>query len=377
MKRMSRLPRRSLLVAAVLLLAVFSSQVSAFPSGHTYPATFTQKHGDWYDSWGFDRNYYDDADGYMPNIAYETLGANRELAYSIGEGFKTSYSSDTRRAEAILEYVQRWTSYGYDEDNVFMNGESQVEWAWNADEMAHMFNVTTNKVAVGDCEDMAFLCATLFLAAGFDVALVLAPEHVALLIWLPDYANANYYWDILDGRGEGWIWVEATGAENPLGWTPPDFTDGNWEAYPLASIISKVSYAPQAPQAEDDVTVSATIATETGQVSQVILKYSTDGGVYSVLPMTLQGSLYKATIPRQSTGTLVEFFISVTDTDGNVTESGKFSYTVGGGQEIPGFPFESIIMGLIIGLAVLYILARKRSALPGSRESVISRPAGV
>jgi len=363
MKRMSLLSRRSLLAAAILLLAVFSSRVSGFPSGLSYPATFTLKHGEWYDSWGFNRNYYGDEDGYMPNIAYETLGTNRELAYNIGESFKTSYSSDVQRAVAILKYVQRWTSYGYDEDNVFIDGESQIEWAWNADEMAHMFNETTNTVAVGDCEDMAFLCATIYIAAGFDVALVLAPEHVALLIWLPEYANANYYWDILDGRGEGWIWVEATGANNPLGWTPPDFNDGDWTAYPLNSIISKVNYVPRAPQAEDDVTVTASIATESGQVSQVILKYSTNGDIYRILPMALEGSLYKATIPKQPTGTLVEFLISVTDTEGNVSESGKFSYTVGG-LEIPGFPFESIIIGLITGLAVLYFLARKRPALP-------------
>ena len=65
------------------------------------------------------------------------------------------------RAEAILNYVQTWTDYGYDEDNVFRNGEAQIEWAWNADEMAHMFDETTFSVAIGDCEDMAFLCATI------------------------------------------------------------------------------------------------------------------------------------------------------------------------------------------------------------------------
>ena len=65
-----------------------------------------------------------------------------------------------------------------------MNGEAQEEWAWNVDEMAHMLNETTNKIAVGDCEDLAFLCATMYMAAGIDAAMVLAPQHVALLIWL-------------------------------------------------------------------------------------------------------------------------------------------------------------------------------------------------
>ena len=360
---MGFLSKRTLLAAAILLLAMSSLRVSAFPSGLSYPPTFHQKNGEWYDSWEFNRNYYGDSDGYMPNLAYETLGNNKELAYSIGERFISSYASDTRRAEAILQYVQRWTNYGYDEDNVFMRGQSQDEWAWNADEMAHMFNETTNTVAIGDCEDMAFLCATLYIAAGYDVALVLAPGHVALLIWLPEYSNANIYWDILDGRGEGWIWVEATGGNNPLGWTPPDYNDGYWEAYPLNIIITSVSYSPRDPQAEDDVTVTASISLESSQISQVVLKYSINGDAYRVLQMSSVGSSYRATIPKQPIGTSVDFRVSVTDTEGNVSESGRISYVVGG-MEIPGFPFESIIIGLIIGLAVLYRLATKKNALP-------------
>jgi hypothetical protein len=73
------------------------------------------------------------------------------------------------------------------------------------------------------------------LGAGFDAAVIDATDHCALLIWLPDYPNANKYWDIGDGRGTGWIWVEATGSENPLGWTPDDFLDGGWTAYPITN----------------------------------------------------------------------------------------------------------------------------------------------
>jgi hypothetical protein len=79
---------------------------------------------------------------------------------------------------------------------------------------------------------MGFFGATLYEAAGIDAAIVDAPEHVALLIYLPDYPNANNYWDLTDdNKGTGWIWVEATGSKNPLGWTPSDFTDGEWTAW--------------------------------------------------------------------------------------------------------------------------------------------------
>jgi hypothetical protein len=80
--------------------------------------------------------------------------------------------------------------------------------------------------------------------------------------------------------------------------------------------------------------------------------------------MALAGSSYKATIPSQTDGTVVAFYASVTDTEGNVSQSDEYSYTVGGGgKEIPGFPFESIIVGLVIGLAALYFVSRKKSAL--------------
>jgi hypothetical protein len=357
------------LAVGIIILFAFSSLSVAYgtPSGGVYPPKFTLRFEGWYDSWGFNRNYYGDSDGFLPNVAYESLGAYKELAYRIGERFKTNYRQKVERAEAILSYVQRWTDYGYDKDNVRMEGVPQEEWAWNADEMAHMFNETTFSVAIGDCEDMAFLCSTIYLAAGFDVVLVSPPDHVALMIWLPEYDNANYYWDILDGRGVGWIWVEPTGENNPLGWTPPDFNDGEFEVYSL-SMISNVNYAPHNPQAEDDVTVTVSVATESSSISQVLLYYSINEGVYRTLAMTLEGSLYKATIPKQAEGTVVEFYVSVTDIEGIVSESGEFSYTVGGGLEIPGFPFESIIVGLTIGLVTLYFLQRKRPALsrPGS-----------
>lgn len=359
------------LTAAITILLAFSfiSLVYAVPSGGVYPPTFTKRtsfgYVEWYDSWGFNRNYYGGSDGFLPNVAYESLGEDKELAYSIGESFKTDYPQKVRRAEEILAYVQRWTDYGYDEENVYMEGEPQPEWAWNADEIAHGFDETTLSVVIGDCEDMAFLCSTLYLAAGFDVALVSPSEHVALMIWLPEYENANYYWDIPDdGRDYGWIWVEPTSDSNPLGWTPPDFSDGDFEAYLLSSsIISIVSYTPQNPQADEDVTVTASLSLESDSIDQVQLHYSIDSSAYKTVTMTLQASTYKATIPGQSDGTVVTFYASATDTEGNISETSEYSYRVGIEEiwipEIPGFPFESIIAGLAIALATLYFIARK------------------
>jgi hypothetical protein len=218
----------SLLCVSVLAL---SQTVRAFPA-----SSFNQHYGDWYDNFGIDRNNAEGPSGYIPNLANETLNENKQLAYSIGEQFQTQYPDRVNRAVAILKYVQTWTEYGYDNDNFVRDGIPQDEWAQNADEMAHAFDETTGVKAIGDCEDMAFLCGTIYVGAGFDAAVIDATDHCALLIWLPEFSNANNYWSLPnDNRGAGWIWVEATGNSNPLGWTPPDFENGGWTAYPIGT----------------------------------------------------------------------------------------------------------------------------------------------
>jgi hypothetical protein len=349
---------RSLTILFIFLSLFSVKVVYSLPSGGSYPPTFIFRNGAWYDSWGFNRNYYGGQYGYLPHVAYETLGPDRELAYDLGEWFKNNYGNKVQRAGAILRFVQRWTDYGFDSDNVFMNGVAQEEWAWNADEMAHMFNETTNIVAVGDCEDMAFLCATMYMAAGVDVALVLAPQHVALLIWLPEYANANFYWDIPDdGRTAGWIWVEATGDQNPIGWTPSEFADGFWTAYPLGFVEFNVQYSPQSPQAEDNVVVTAHVVSSRASVSTVALNYSVQGGSYQELLMAAEGSTYEASIPMQPDGTRVTFYVSAVDSEGLTRESDMLEYIVGRRFNIPPLTLEVLVL-LLVFVVVIALLAR-------------------
>jgi len=227
--------------------------VKAFPSGHSDPPTFTYMDGEWYDSWGVTRTWADGRDGFIPLLSSETLDENKDLAYEIGERFRDTFSNNITMVNAILSYVQRLTEYGYDEDNVYMNDEAQVEWAWNADEMVQVMDESQGIVAVGDCEDMAFLCLTIYSAAGIETAIIDCPSHCALLIWMPEYPNANIYWELSDDdRGPGWIWVEATGEQNPVGWTPSDFNDGYWTAYTIEDGFYVEQY-PVEDYSEDDV----------------------------------------------------------------------------------------------------------------------------
>ena len=346
---------RKLELSTFIITMIFSVTIAyAIPSGGVYPPEFTYKNGYWYDSWDYNRNNYAGEDGYLPNIAYESLGSDKDLAYEIGEWFKENYDNRVERAEAILNYVQKWTDYGYDEDNVFINGIAQEEWAWNADEMARMFDETTYSVAIGDCEDMAFFCATLYVASNFDVAIIDAPGHVALLIWLPEYDNANYYWDLPDdGRDYGWIWVESTSEGNPIGWTPPDFSDGDWISYILGFSKFSVDYSPKNPKPEDDVTVKATIESAISSVNEAFLSY-TFGSIFQEIQMTKKGSYYEAVIPKQPDGTKVTFEVYATDYECFTSEQ-KFEYTVGQELQFPPFLFEAGIILFIIFLLIVIL----------------------
>lgn len=338
----------------IFLLTLFSSIniVYCFPSGDEYPWTFTREGDVWYDIWGFKRTEFWGDDGYLPNIAFESLGSNRELAYSLGLLFRENYPQRVERAEAILDYVQRWTDYGYDEDYVLMDTVPQLEWAWNADEMAHMFSESQNIIAIGDCEDMSFLCATMYVAAGFDVALVSPPAHVALLIWLPEYDNANYYWDIPeDDRDYGWIWVEATGETNPLGWTPSDFDDGNWDSYIISTSGISVDYTPKNPQPEDEVKVIVKVAESFGPIDEISLTCSIENfEIILEMEKTVLG--YEATIPGQPENTKVACKVTVTGFD-DLVEDYDFDYTVSGVFNFQFFSFEMIAVIVVIFLIIL------------------------
>jgi len=69
----------------------------------------------------------------------------------------------------------------------------------------------------------------MYKGAGFRSAIVLALGHAATLVYLPEYNKANR---ILSVDGEsGWVWAEATGRNNPLGWMPERFIGAELMAY--------------------------------------------------------------------------------------------------------------------------------------------------
>lgn len=349
----NRLKRRAFLATTIIVTILV--EACALPQ----TTNFIYRNGFWYDSWGFTRDNAEGTYGFVPNLAYETLGEWRGTGLDWGRQLAAKYSDKNQRAEAILGFVQRWTNYGYDVDNVVIGGVHQEEWAWNGDETASRISFDTNTVAIGDCEDLVFFCSVLYEGAGFDTAIVLTTNHVALLIWLPDYPNV-LKWDLEgDGRGFGWIWVESTGKNNPLGWTPSTFRDGDWEAFVIENLyIHDIQFYPEKPTAEDDVTVKASILHKTSNLQAVTLRYSAEGNSHEVEMEHASGEMYQAVIPKQRDGDTVEFEVYVTDSMGYERSFDPTSYQIGKkGFEIPTFISNiGLILVAVVGIIFLLII---------------------
>jgi predicted transglutaminase-like cysteine proteinase len=222
---------RILLGLIVLLLAGLATAgyAGAFPSQHFY-----QKGGQTFDDWNICRTdafgvdgYYQVTDtGFRPVIAFESLRPEADLAWSLGEQIADEYPDTLQRAEAVFDFVRDRVQYTSDIDAFGLE-----EFAQNADELAT--TIVDDGSGKGDCEDMTVLLAVMYKAAGFRSAIMLLPEHTAVLIYLPDYSRATAFFN-LNGES-GWIWAEATGRNNPLGWAPEQYLDENIPAYEIST----------------------------------------------------------------------------------------------------------------------------------------------
>ncbi|MBA7689186.1 hypothetical protein ES703_97689 [subsurface metagenome] len=181
---------------------------------------FFERGDDVYDSFGISRNRSVDEDGFFqlsedsfdPIIGRESLGENIDVAWELGQSFIEKYPEPQQRAREIFYFVRDKVVYTSDIDEF-----GHEEFAQNADELVRA--ILEKGRAPGDCEDDAILLAVLYKAAGFRSAIVLAPGHAAALVYLPEYSKAARVFT-LEGE-EGWVWAEATGSTNELGWFAP------------------------------------------------------------------------------------------------------------------------------------------------------------
>jgi hypothetical protein len=248
-----------LLGLIVVLLAGLATagHAWAFPS-----EGFHKIDGNVFDDWNICRTdasgedgYYQITDtGFRPVIAFESLGPEADLAWSLGEQIANKYSDPLQRAEAVFSFVRDRVTYTSDTDTFGYD-----EFAENADELAT--TIEKDGGGKGDCEDMTVLLAVMCKAAGFRSAIMLLSEHTAVLVYLPDYNRATAFFE-LNGES-GWIWAEATGRNNPLGWAPDDYLDMKIPAYEIgaetpAYQIPAGAAAPPTPPPASEVAFSGT-----------------------------------------------------------------------------------------------------------------------
>ncbi len=73
------------------------------------------------------------------------------------------------------------------------------------------------------------------------------PGHAAALVHLPGYRKARTFLTF-DGES-GWVWAEATGRRNPLGWLPQKALQGQTIAFEI-----EVENFPRKPYPKGEVT---------------------------------------------------------------------------------------------------------------------------
>ena len=244
--------RAKIVISLILVLAAgltTTGYVSANPS-----SGFREIEGEVFDDWeicrtrafGEDGFYQISETSFRPVIAFESLGESAALAYSLGEQFAQKYSDPIQRAEQIFRFVRDRVRYTPDKDQ-----HGYDEFALNADELATA--ISQNEIGYGDCEDSAVLLAVMYKGAGYRSAIVLGEGHTAALVYLPHYKKATAIFE-LDGES-GWVWAEATGRNNPLGWAAKEFINTRLAAYEISA---------EAITRQKPTTAPSTALTETG-----------------------------------------------------------------------------------------------------------------
>jgi hypothetical protein len=230
-----------ILISLILAGLATTSYAWATPS-----ASFNEVDSEVFDDWGIFRTRAFGEDGFYqlsetsfrPVIAFESLGEEAALAYQLGEEFAAEYPDEVRRAEAIFRFVRDRVQYVPDVDQF-----GYEEFAMNADELAIAIN--QDGIGYGDCEDSAVLLAVMYQGAGFRSAIAVGDGHTAALVYLPDYDKASAVFE-MDGE-PGWIWAEATGSNNPLGWVPKEFINAEVAVYEVGEEPVASQEPPQAP----------------------------------------------------------------------------------------------------------------------------------
>jgi len=127
---------------------------------------------------------------------------------------------------------------------------------------------------------------------------------------------------------------------------------------PLPPFLSNLTITPAEIERGDDVTISLDIMNPNNQtfayivtmeIGELTLQVDSDMGVYE-----------SKTLSRTITpGAVGVYYVTVDGMTGNFTVNPKPSFW----DKIPGFPYDSIILGLVTGIFVLWLLSRRKMTI--------------
>ena len=141
--------------------------------------------------------------------------AVRSLVNSFREGGVKAAYTDRDNMGNVISFVQ---SLRYVTDLESKGDQEYVR-----------FPVETLVDGVGDCEDMAILAATILHEMGYDVMLVILPDHMALAVACDEGCEGTYY----DYGGRHYYYLEVTDAGWALGQIPDAFRSSQARLHPL------------------------------------------------------------------------------------------------------------------------------------------------
>ncbi len=110
----------------------------------------------------------------------------------------------------------------------------------------------------------------------------------------------------------------------------PIIDDVTWTGYSnvnVLPVISNISNSPLAPTTIDDVVISANISDSDGTIKEAFVKWGlSESNLNNTLLMSLDGIVYKTTIPKQAAGTI---YLSVNAKDNvDAVSSVSYNYSV-------------------------------------------------
>ena len=177
------------------------------------------------------------------------------------------------------------------------------------------------------------------------------------LAYTDDTAPYEYEWDTTSvADGSHTIRAVAYDAEGNSGEDEVNVVVDN-----VAPVIISVSRSPEEPVEGESVTITVQASDATSGIAHVILYYHIGGGSWTSVEMSPVASVWTATIPGQSAGTMVEYYVEVVDEAGNSAQSVIEHYTVASKPAPPptgilGMELWQLVL-IVCAIAIVIILA--------------------